>query len=162
MNVKLPFFKREKRKAYLEYSTIRSWRQCENVPLNFVVEYGSGRRPDYEVYMDQFCELRQHLFEKHLQTLPKETQSQFKRREHPSQSHSKAELALPVLEKLRNLLEDYDFVEGIEIKCAQMDLVQFNVILNRDATITELEPVPEYIDGYVINLLPLSDKDFTG
>ena len=137
----------------MEYNSIYGWFKGESVPKAFGLEYGSGRRPDYKVYMEQFCELRQHLFDKHLKSLPDEIQNQLKNRQHPSQTHAKINQAEPVLQKLKATLTGLDFVKDVSIKTAQMDLVQFNVILKSEPTLEQAEMVPEYLEGYVVNTI---------
>jgi hypothetical protein len=147
--MKFPRF--NKKKSHLEYTSIASWFHGESVPKGFAVEYGSGRRPDFKVYVDQFCELRQHLFDKHLKTLPDEIQEQLKTRQHPSQSHSRIKEAEPVLQTLKDILAGLDFVEDVSIKNAQLGLLQFNVTLKSEPTLEQAEMIPEYLEGYIIN-----------
>jgi hypothetical protein len=149
--MKFPMF--SKKKSHLEYTNISSWVQGESVPKGFGLEYGSGRRPDYKIYMTQYCELRQHLFDNHIKTLPDEIQKQLKCRQHPSQSHSKIKQAEPVLQRLKNNLAGLDFIKDVSIKNAQMDLVQFNVILKNEPTLEQAEMIPEYWEGYIINMV---------
>lgn len=146
----LPFFRKKKR--HLEYPNTISWFLGESVPKEFGLEYGSGRRPDYEIYMNQYCELRQHLFNEHVKTLPKDIQTQLRRRKHPSQSHSKVHQAEPILQRLKDVLSGMEFVKDVSIKTAQMDLVQFDVILANEPTIEQAEMIPEFIEGYIINI----------
>src|SRR5262249_26820920 len=131
--MKFPTFNRKKN--HLEYTSIASWFHGDSVPKGFGVEYGSGRGPDFKVYVTQYCELRQHLFDKHLMTLPDEIQKQLKTGKHPSQSHSRIKQAEPVLQRLKDILAGLDFVENVSIKNAQMDLVQFNVTLKNEPTL---------------------------
>jgi hypothetical protein len=147
--MKLPGF--NKKRSHLEYTSTASWFHGESVPKGFGVEYGSGRRPDFKIYVTQYCELRQHLFDKHLKTLPDEIQKQLKSGQHPSQSHSKIKQAETVLQRLKNLLSGLDFIKDVSIKNAQMNLVQFNVILENEPTLEQAEMIPEYFEGYVIN-----------
>ena len=147
--MKFPFS--NKKKSHLEYTSISSWFHGESIPKGFALEYGSGRRPDYKVYMTQFCELRQHLFDKHMKTLPKEIQTQLKNRQHPSQSHTTKQQAKPVLQRLKNALSGLDFVKDVSIKMAQMNMVQFNVILKSEPTVEQAEMIPEYLEGYIVN-----------
>ena len=147
--MKWPTFKSKKR--HLKYTSVASWLHGESVPRNFAVEYGSGRRPDYKIYMDQFCELRQHLFEKHVLTLSKNCQDQLRNGEHPSFAHSKVDQAEPVLKRLRAILSSHTKVREIRIKTAQMGRVQFNVILKDEPTLEEAEMIPEYFEGYIVN-----------
>ena len=123
------------------------------MPKGFGVEYGSGRRPDFEIYVTQYCELRQHLFEKHLKTLSDEIQEQLRSGHHPSQSHSRIEEAVPVLQRLKTLLSGLEFIKEVAIKSAQMNLVQFDVILKSEPTLEQAEMIPEYFEGYVINII---------
>ena len=149
--MKFPVF--SKKKSHLEYTSISSWIHVESVPRGFGLEYGSGRRPDYKIYMDQYGELRQHLFDKHIKTLPDEIQKQLKSGRHPSQSHSKIKQTEPVLQRLKDIVAGLDFIKDVSIKKAQMDLVQFNVILKNEPTLEQAEMVPEYLEGYVVNLV---------
>jgi hypothetical protein len=149
--MKNPFFK--KKKSHLDYTSIYSWLHGESVPKGFFVEYGSGRRPDFKLYVDQFCELRQHLFDTHVKTLPDEIQKQLKSRQHPSQTHAKIKQAEPALQRLKDILSGLDFIKDVSIKSAQMDLVQFNVILKGEPTLEQAEMIPEYFEGYVINMV---------
>jgi hypothetical protein len=149
--MKFPVF--NKKKSHLEYNNISLWIHGESVPKGFFVEYGSGRRPDFKVYISQYCELRQHLFDNHIKTLPDEIQKQLKSGQHPSQSHSKIMQAEPVLQRLKDTLAGLDFVKDVSIKNAQMDLLQFNVILKNEPTLEQAEMIPEYLEGYVINMV---------
>jgi hypothetical protein len=149
--MKLPFFR--KKAKHLEYTSTFGWFHGESVPKGFIQEYGSGRRPDYEIYVNQFCELRQNLFDKHLKTLPKEIQEQLKNGEHPSQSHAQFNQAEPVLQRLKDILSGMDFIKDVSIKTGQMDLVQFNVTLINEPTIEQYEMMPEFFEGYVINIV---------
>lgn len=147
--MKSPFF--NKKKSHLKYTSTSSWFHGESVPKGFALEYGSGRRPDYKVYVTQYRELRQHLFDKHMKTLPDEIQTQLKNRQHPSQTHAKKQQAEPVLQRLKDTLSGFDFVKDVSIKMAQMDMVQFNVSLKNEPTIEQAEMIPEYLEGYIIN-----------
>ena len=149
--MKPPIF--NKKKSHLEYTSISGWFHGESVPKGFAQEYGSGRRPDFKVYMDQYCELRQHLFDSHIKTLPDEIQKQLKSGQHPSQTQSKIKQAEPVLQRLKNNLAGLDFIKDVSIKNAQMDLVQFNVTLKSEPTLEQAEMIPEYFDGYVVNMV---------
>ena len=142
---------RTQKKSHLEYTSIASWFHGESVPKGFAGECGSGRRPDYQIYVDQYCELKQHLFERHIKTLPDEIQKQLQSRQHPSQSHAKINQALPILQTLKAILCGLDFVKDVSIKNAQMDLVQFNVVLENEPTLEQAEMIPEYFEGYVVN-----------
>lgn len=147
--MQFPFFM--KKKSHLEYTSISGWLHGESVPQKFALEYGSGRRPDYKVYMTQFCELREHLFERHIKTLPEEIQKQLESGQHPSQSQANIGQAEPVLKRLKDILSGLDFVEDVSIKRAQMNLAQFNVIVKDEPTLQQSEMIPEYFEGYVIN-----------
>ena len=147
--MKFPFFK--KKKSHLEYTSISRWFHGESVPKGFALEYGSGRRPDYKVYMTHYCELRRHLYENHIKTLPEEIQKQLKSGQHPSQTHVKIKQAEPVLQRLKDILSGLDFVKDVSIKNAQMELLQFNVIVRNEPTFEQTEMIPEYFEGYVIN-----------
>jgi len=149
--MKFPAF--NKKKSHLGYTSTASWLHGESVPKGFVVEYGSGRRPDFKIYVTQYCELRQHLFDQHLKTLPDEIQKQLKSGQHPSQSHSKIKQAEPVLQRLKDLLSGLDFIKEVSIKNAQMNMVQFNVFTNNEPTLEQAEMIPEYFEGYIINSL---------
>ena len=153
--MKFSWFK--KKKSHLDYTSWASWFYGESVPKEFVLEYGSGRRPDYKVYMNQSCELRQHLFDKHLKTLPAEIQQQLKNGLHPSQTHSKIKQAEPVLQRLKDLLSGLDYLNDISIKRAQMDLVQLKVTLKNEPTLAQEERIPEYFEGYVVNMVWIHD-----
>jgi hypothetical protein len=86
-------------------------------------------------------------------TLPEEIQNQLKSGQHPSQSHSKIKQAEPVLQRLKDILSGKDFVKDVSIKRAQMDLVQFNVVLENEPTLEQAEMIPEYLEGYVVNMV---------
>jgi hypothetical protein len=147
--MKFPFFK--KKKNHLEYASIASWMHGECVPNGFGADYGSGRRPDFGVYVDQYCDLRQHLFDKHVRTLPDEIQKQLKSGQHPSQSHEKIKQAEPVLQRLKEILSGLDFIKDVSIKNGQMGFVQFDVTLKKEPIFEQAEMVPEYFEGYVVN-----------
>jgi len=149
--MKLPFS--NKKKGHLEYKSISSWFHGESVPKGFAVEYGSGRRPDFKVYVDQYCELRKHLFDNHIKTLPDEIQKQLKSGQHPSQTHAKIMQAEPVMQRLKTILSGLDFIDNVSIKNAQMDLVQFNVILKTEPTVEQAELIPEFFEGYIVNMV---------
>jgi hypothetical protein len=148
--MKLPF---SEKKKHLQYTSIFGWLHGESVPRSFFADYGSGRRPDYKIYVDQFCKLRQFLFNKHCEALPKEIQEQLKEREHPSQSRAKCKQAEPALQRLQDMLSGIEFVKEISIKEAQMDLVQFNVALVSEPSVKQYEMIPEFFEGYVVNIV---------
>ena len=101
--------------------------------------------------MTHYCELRRHLYENHIKTLPEEIQKQLKSGQHPSQTHVKIKQAEPVLQRLKDILSGLDFVKDVSIKNAQMELLQFNVIVRNEPTFEQTEMIPEYFEGYVIN-----------
>lgn len=74
----------------------------ENVPRDFTKSEDSVA---LSKWMEQYCELRRHLFKKHIKSLSHEEQSQFKRGIHPSQSHSFADRAEPFAAALKEEME---------------------------------------------------------
>jgi hypothetical protein len=140
-------------KRHLKYHNITAWFYGESIPENFFVEYGSGRRPDYKKYVEQFCELQKYLYQRHFNSLPKELRSQIAKGQHPSQSHERGHLAEITLQSLKDNISKHDFVKSVTIKFAQMNMIQFNVVIHGKLTVAQAEKIPEYIDGYIVKIV---------
>lgn len=92
----------------------------ENVPEGFLKL--EDRRLLTE-YVDQYIELRRHLFAKHIKTLSRQERKQLKQGTHPSQSHKFADQAQPFATALEKEMKGMGYECRVTLGWNQMDLI---------------------------------------
>jgi hypothetical protein len=103
------WFRRTKR--HLRYSSLEAWFEGEGLkdPFSAAADPTERNRRIME-----WGELRQHLFAKHINTLSREEQRQFREGTHPSQSHHFAERAEPFAASLQAHLAALGFTATVD------------------------------------------------
>ena len=80
----------------------------------------------------EYGELRQHLFAKHIKTLSREEQREFKEGTHPSQSHRFSDRAEPFVGLLREHLANLGFPSKVCLGWYPMDRIVLSADLDED------------------------------
>ena len=137
-----------KPKRHLCYDSVREWMVGERVPENFFRLEDPALR---DKYITEYGELRRHLFEKHIRTLPETEQELFKTGRHPSESHRFAAQAEPYAERLQRHLESLgEKVAAVRIGFYHCDRIVLSVDLEPRPRAIDLETLPWLFEGFEI------------
>lgn len=120
-------------KPHLKYASIWEWKEQEGVPDGFISYEDPVLR---NRWITAYSELRQHLFEKHIQTLDAEQQQLFRDQQHPSQSWRFEERARPYLDTLKVHLDQAGIIyRSVELGFYHMDRIVLSV---------SMDPAPKF------------------
>lgn len=130
---------------HLKYGSVEEWLEDENIP-NGILNVDDKQLRDK--YLKEYGELRQHLFDKHIKSLPKEDQELFEKGRHPSQSHEFKAKAKPYADALEKQLSSLGFVGNVSIGYYQMDRIVLSVDTNREISKEEHNMIPWLYKGF--------------
>jgi hypothetical protein len=116
-------------KRHLRYPSVEAWFKGEGL-TEPVFKIADPVERDRRI--TEYGELRQHLFARHIQTLSRKEQSEFKQGTHPSQSHRFADRAEPFTRLLREHLAALGFSSQVSLGWYHMDRIVLAADLNDD------------------------------
>jgi hypothetical protein len=93
-------------KRHLRYRSLEAWYKGEGISGSL---FQIADPEEQDRRLNEYAELRQHLFRKHLATLSSEEQRQFDEGAHPSQDWDYADAAKPFCPRLREHLAQLGF-----------------------------------------------------
>jgi len=116
-------------KRHLRYPSVEAWFNGERLtePVFKITDPAERDRR-----ITEYGELRQHLFAKHIKTLSREEQREFKEGTHPSQSHRFADRAEPFVALLREHLATLGFPSKVCLGWYHMDRIVLSADLDED------------------------------
>ena len=131
-------------KKHLRYDSIEAWLQGEHIDLQTT----DAQQRDH--FFTQLGELRQHLWRRHIQTLPEPEQALITAGPHPSQSHRFEIEALPYAESLQeHLLEVGVSIHSVKVGLYHGDRLVLSVRLASEANFEiERHQVPFLYRGF--------------
>ena len=134
--------------AHLKYESVEEWMAGEGIPQGFVHEPDPVLR---DGYIRQYGELRRHLYDKHVLTLPADARLAIEEGRHPSQSHRFAEEALPYCGLLRDHLESLGFrVTDVHLAWGQCDLIKLSVEIPETLDDVQRRSLPWLFQGFEV------------
>lgn len=116
-------------KRHLRYSSIEAWQKGEDLTESLPQIADPAER---DRRFNEYCELRQHLFAKHIRTLSREERRAFQQGKHPSQSHRFADRAEPFVASLRKHLGSLGFASKVGLGWYHMDRIVLWAELDED------------------------------
>lgn len=116
-------------KRYLRYPSVEAWFEGEGLTVG-VVKIADPVERDRRI--TEYGELRQHLFAKHIKTLTRDEQRQFKQGKHPSQGHRFADRAQPFVPLLHEHLASLGFSNKVCLGWYHMDRIVLSAELDED------------------------------
>lgn len=134
-------------KRHLDYRSIRAWIEGERIPTPITAIQDTKLR---DRYIEQFAELRRHLFDQHIKSLPKRERDLLACGQHPSQSHSRAKDAEPYAKRLFEAVRHLGCVESVKLGAYHMDRLVLNVMVLRELTRQELAELPDFFGGFEV------------
>lgn len=117
-------------KRHLRYPSIQMWIEGEGLTKTPFFQIADPVERDRRI--TEYAELRDHLFAKHIKTLPREEQLQFAEGTHPSQSHRFADRAEPFVALLREHLAALGFPAEVCLGCYHLDRLVLSAHLDAD------------------------------
>ena len=137
-----------RRKPPLKYDNLYDWFVGENVPERFAFLDDSLER---DRWINQYAELRRHLFDEHIKTLPLDEQRQIREGSHPSQCHSKVADAKPYGDRLVLHLADLGYTARCGVGLYHMDRMVLFAELDHEPNMQEYgKLLPFYFDGFEV------------
>ncbi len=139
------------KRSHLQYESTEEWIKAEKIPIPVTkVEDEKTRNK----YLSQHSELRRHLFEKHLYSLPLEEQQLLKAKKHPSQSHAFAEAAQNYLVAFKKEMPILDCVEKVGLGNYHGDQFVIDVLLKSGTDSAQVRKhFPQFYRGFEVMLL---------
>jgi hypothetical protein len=142
-----------RRKRHLRYASLEAWFEGEglNTPIVKITDPVERDRR-----ITEYGELRQHLFQKHIDTLSDDEQRQFTEGTHPSQSHLFAKRAEPFAAALAAYLAALGLPAKVSLGWYHLDRIVLAAELEVDPGARRSE-LPWLFRGFEIKYLwPLS------
>jgi hypothetical protein len=144
---------------HLKYDSIESWMAAENVPPNFIAIENEELR---DKYINEYGELRRHLFAKHAATLSDLDQQKLRDGNHPSQSHAFATEAEPYCRSLDRELRMLAVVaDEIVLGWYHMDRIVLSVTLDESKFESTAHQRPWLFQGFEVFYAPKQIQDAT-
>lgn len=104
--------------------------------------------------MDEFGELRKHLFEIHLKTLSPEQQRALLAGSHPSQDHSLTLQAKPFAEALAERLKTLQCVQDVSVANYHFNRnVLYVFVVGIDLLDPKLFAIPDFFEGFEVHIV---------
>ncbi len=123
----------------------------ENVPTGFIKEPDPVLR---DKYIQQYGELRRHLYAKHVATLSPDDQKAMSDGCHPSQSHRFGDDALPYCERLKHHLMSHDLdVSDVHLGWYHMDRIVRTVETPEQLDAERFRQLPWLFQGFEIKYI---------
>jgi hypothetical protein len=116
-------------KRHLRYPSLQAWLEGEGLKDPFSENVDPGER---DRRLNEYCELRQHLFAKHIKTLSRVERRELYQGTHPSQSHQFAERALPFVALLQEHLASLGFPSTVCLGAYHMERIVLSADLDTD------------------------------
>src|ERR1700677_4018593 len=113
---------------HLTYASLEAWADGEGLPKNWTTHSDLSQR---ELWWQQFAELKQHLWSRHIATLSDEEQAEFKTRTHPSLSHEFSERAQPFTILLKDELARLGYNAQVRLGAYHGDRIVLSAKLDR-------------------------------
>lgn len=137
-----------KGKRHLKYDSIDDWMTAENVPSNFVSMENEKLR---DKFINEWGELRRHLFAKHASTLSGSDQQKLRDRNHPSQSHAFAKDAEQYCKSLNAHLKLLGIVaDEIVLGWYHLDRIVLTVTLDESDLESTKQQRPLLFQGFEV------------
>lgn len=112
--------------SHLKFDSLEAWAKGIELPEDWT------RHPDQTqrgLWWEQYSELKEHLWQKHIRSLSDEEQKQFKDGTHPSMSHAFYERAQPYCDLLRDDLKRQGIEAVVKIGFYHMDRIVLSAYL---------------------------------
>jgi hypothetical protein len=144
------------RKRHLRYRSKLEWLIGEKIPSPFTAIRDRKR---FDEVMNQYGELRQHLYEEHLKTLTTEQQIRIQSGKHPSQDHRLGQAALPHAQALAEKLKHLQFVATVGVGTYHGNRNVLDVFVDGvDLLNPQLLGIPDFFEGFEVLVLKKTDK----
>lgn len=141
-----------RRQSHLSYPSVAAWMEAERIPADFVNIPDAAER---DRVIGQYGELRRHLFEKHVRTLPPDEQTRLAQNRHPSQSHERMPEARRYADALREQLREVPFVRAVGLGAYHCDRVILCVEISPEVGEDEaLSRIPLLFSGFEVRIHP--------
>lgn len=134
---------------HLTYDSLEAWIEGEGLPKDWARHPDAKRRA---VWYAQFAELKEHLWTKHIASLPDEEQRQFSERTHPSLSHRFKERAQPFAAELKEALLRLGYVADVQVGFYHLDRIVLSAKLDKTPP-EQLRGVPWLFRGFEVKYL---------
>jgi len=135
-------------KRHLDYDSVEDWMAAENVPSNFGMIDNEELR---DRYINEYGELRRHLFAKHAATLSAADQQKLNDGNHPSLSHAFADAAQPYCNLLDLHLKTLGVIaDDIVLGWYHMDRIVLMVTLNDTDPESDEKKSPWLFQGFEV------------
>ena len=144
---------RARDQSHLVYDSLEAWAAGNGLPKDWTKHPNQAQR---DVWWQQFAELKEHLWQKHVSTLSPEEQQQFKDGTHPSLRHEYAERALPFCKLLEAELERKGLMSVVKIGYYHMDRLVLSVYLS-DFPPAGLPGSPWFFRGFEVKAIRASE-----
>jgi hypothetical protein len=147
----------QREKNHLEFPSLHAWGEARGIREPLLRMKDAKKR---DRLWQEACELRQHLYKKHLETLTAAEQELFKQGKHPSQSHAFAKAAKPYAESLYEHIRHLDYVKEVSLGWGQGGLIKLTVHLGSEPNIEELRKnIPWLYHGFVVGCVVDPDQN---
>lgn len=95
--------------------------------------------------------VRKHLWDQHVARLTREERQQLDAGEHPSQSHSRMERAMPIFEEFRSHVTSLPYVIDAKVGAYHLDRIIFTVLVSQQADWrTWQTEIPPFYRGFEV------------
>jgi len=111
---------------HLTYDTLEAF--CESLPPDWMKHPDMAKR---DLWLEQFAELRKHLYDMHVATLTDEEQREIEAGTHPSQSHKFEERAQPFTIYLKEELARLGYNAQVKVGIYHCDRIVLSAKLDR-------------------------------
>ena len=140
-----------KSKKHLKYDSVDAWIEGEKIPIPF------STVKDEKLCDELFTklgELRQHLFNRHLEQLSETEREQLKAEEHASQSHEHIETAKVIAKELAIELSRHKYVVDVFPGLYHMNRIVLDVVIeNKSSLKLATKTVPQFFKGFEVMTL---------
>jgi hypothetical protein len=131
---------------HLTYDSLEAWHEGERLPKDWTKHSDAHQRA---AWFQQFAELKQHLWEKHIASLSEAERKQFADRTHPSLSHRFKDRAAPFLEALKQEFARLGYTAEVSLGFYHLDRIVLSASLDRTPP-GRLRGVPWLFRGFEI------------
>ncbi len=140
-----------KSKRHLRYDSVDAWIEGERIPTPVTSIKDEKLRDDL---FTKLGELRQHLFNKHLEQLSETERQQLKTGIHASQSHEKLNVAKEFAEELRSKLSQCGVDVSVIPGKYHMNRVVLNVMVDANVPKARIaKDIPQFFHGFEVLVL---------
>jgi hypothetical protein len=131
---------------HLNYDSLQAWAEGDGLPKDWTKHPDQKQR---NMWWQQYAELKQHLWQRHIATLTPEEQQEFKAGTHPSLSHEFRDRAQPFTEYLKEELARQGYNAEVRLGFYHLDRIVLNAVLDRTPP-DRLREVPWLFRGFEV------------